>query len=129
MPTFVLVGHCGPDTYLLKNAITRAVPGASVVSADDPSSLASQVNSGGILLINRTLDGALGTDSGVELIAELAKSDAPPTMMLVSNYAGAQQDAIAAGALPGFGKRDVYAGETAARLLDAAARVASRSAG
>jgi DNA-binding NarL/FixJ family response regulator len=126
MPTFVLVGHCGPDTYLLKNAITRAVPGATIVSADDPASLESNTKKGGILLINRTLDAGFDTDSGVELIAELAKSDAPPTMMLVSNYADAQQDAIAAGARSGFGKKDVYTKETAARLREAAARVTSR---
>jgi hypothetical protein len=31
MPTLVLIGHCGPDSYLMKSAVSRAVPGVIVV--------------------------------------------------------------------------------------------------
>jgi CheY-like chemotaxis protein len=57
-----------------------------------------------LVLINRVFD-ADGT-SGMELIKSLKADESLCTIpiMLVSNYADVQQDAMQAGALPGFGK-------------------------
>lgn len=102
--TFVLVGHCGADSYSLTHAVSRAVPGAKVISADDAASLDRALASPAVLLVNRVLDGHFATGSGVDLIATLASRNPKPTMLLISNYADAQAAAVAAGAAPGFGK-------------------------
>lgn len=102
--TFVLVGHCGADSYSLSHAVSRAVPGSKVIAADDVPSLDAALASPAVLLVNRVLDGSFATDSGVDLIASLASRHPKPTMLLISNYADAQAAAVAAGACPGFGK-------------------------
>jgi two-component system, chemotaxis family, chemotaxis protein CheY len=58
-------------------------------------------------LLNRQLDWGFETDTGVELIRSLRAKFPNVKMMLVSNYAEAQAEAIAVGALPGFGKREI----------------------
>jgi two-component system chemotaxis response regulator CheY len=57
-----------------------------------------------LVLVNRILD-ADGF-SGLEVIGQLKADDdlRRVPVMLVSNYEEAQQDAVARGALPGFGK-------------------------
>lgn len=120
MPTFILIGHCGADRHLLKNAINRAVPGSTIEFAADHATLRQHLDSAPILLINRVLDGGFETDSGVELISTLAKSEPKARMLLISNHDDAQQQAVAAGALPGFGKRDVNSPRTAELLRSAA---------
>jgi hypothetical protein len=127
MPTFVLIGHCGPDAYLLKRAISRAVPGAAIAFANDEPSLQASLDRGNILLINRVLDSGFDVDGGVELITRLAKADERPAMMLVSNFNDAQRHAVEAGALPGFGKRDLSLPRTAELLRLAAEAAAGRT--
>jgi len=60
-----------------------------------------------LILINRVLDrdGASGLDLVKELKAKPATAEIP--VMLVSNYADAQDSAVQLGALPGFGKSDL----------------------
>jgi hypothetical protein len=125
MPTFVLIGHCGPDAYLLRSAISRAVPGAAIVFADDQRALETHLQSDRVLLINRVLEGGFATDSGIEMIDALAKSDPRPAMLLISNYADAQAQAVSAGAMIGFGKRDANSARAAERLRAAAQAAAS----
>ncbi len=105
--TFVLVGHCGADSYGLSRAVSRAVKDAAVVSADNEQTLARHIEGGGVLLINRVLDGGFATESGVDLIASLAAHEPKPAMILISNYADAQDAAVAAGAQRGFGKSEL----------------------
>lgn len=124
MPTFVLIGHCGPDSYLLKNAINRAVPEAKIVFADDDDALRPHLKPESILLVNRLLDGGFDEDTGVELIARFAQSPTKPRMLLVSNHDDAQQQAEAVGALPGFGKREVNSARATERLRNAAQTIA-----
>ena len=69
-----------------------------------------------LVLINRVLDydGA----SGVALVGRI-KADpglAAVPVMLVSNYEDAQREAVAKGALPGFGKAALGQPHTLARL-------------
>lgn len=104
----VLVGHCGPDSSFLKLAVNRALPGSTVLSADDADTLSKQIEQGAeLLLLNRVLDYGFETDEGVELIRQLRQLHPKLKMMLVSNYEESQQAAVRAGAMPGFGKRDI----------------------
>ena len=129
MPTFALIGHCGPDTYLLKNAISRAVPDATILFANDQRALESLSQLDRVLLINRVLDRGFDVETGVELIERLARGQPVPIMMLISNYADAQEQAVAAGAHPGFGKRDLNLPRTADLLRHSARMLTMREAG
>jgi CheY-like chemotaxis protein len=60
-----------------------------------------------LILFNRQLDYGFDSDQGVDVIRSLRLSHPNAKMMLVSNYPEAQQEALAAGALPGFGKREL----------------------
>jgi two-component system chemotaxis response regulator CheY len=113
-----LVGHCGPDSYALRSAMGSAVPGSEVVFASDEEALAAELARADLLLVNRTLDGEFRAGSGLELIRLLRTTypQARVRIMLVSNYPDAQAEAEAAGALPGFGKREMYAAGTRARV-------------
>jgi hypothetical protein len=59
------------------------------------------------VLINRIIDWGFAEQEGVALISRLRRTHPILKTMLVSNYADAQQAAVAAGALPGFGKREI----------------------
>jgi two-component system, chemotaxis family, chemotaxis protein CheY len=124
--TVALVGHCGADASSLKRFVSKVDKGASVVRVNDEASLRDSIDSAAVMLVNRALDGSLGTSSGVELIRTLAsnRGNSPlPALLLVSNYADAQEEAEAAGAMPGFGKSDLRGSEAASRL-EAALRAA-----
>ena len=117
----VLVGHCGPDVILLSTAVNRLVPEAAIHVVRDPEGLASHLTPESVLLVNRVLDGAFTTTSGIELIQEVLERDAPPVTILVSDLAEAQANAEAVGARPGFGKRQLYDERTGRILRDAVA--------
>jgi two-component system chemotaxis response regulator CheY len=108
-PRILSVGQCGIDHGGISHALRRDF-GAAVAAADTHADALAALRRDGpfdLVLVNRVgdADGA----SGLELIAAL-KSD-PATRdvpaMLVSNYADAQAQAEALGALPGFGKGDL----------------------
>lgn len=115
----VLVGHCGPDSYALRSAVGAAAVGAEVVFANDEAELERQMAGASLLLVNRVLDGGFEDNGGIELIRRLAATGA--RVMLVSNFEDAQAEAERAGALPGFGKRTMYAAETKERITRALA--------
>ena len=60
-----------------------------------------------LVLLNRQLDYGFETDEGVELIKRLRAKNPALKAMLVSNYPEAQQAALQAGAVEGFGKREI----------------------
>ena len=104
----VLVGHCGPDSSYLRIAVSRVGKDVQVLSADDKSELQHVLDGGAdLLLVNRLLDFGFDTTEGVAAIRDLRPKYPNVKMMLVSNYVDAQAAAVAEGALPGFGKRDV----------------------
>jgi len=104
-----LVGHCGPDAGYLMAVVRRAVEGAQVLIIDDQRELAELLNDGGadLVLLNRELNYGFEESLGVDVIKRLRISHPHVKMMLVSNYPDALAQAVAAGALPGFGKRDL----------------------
>jgi len=104
----VLVGHCGPDASYLRMAVSRVARNMTVGMADDDGELSREIEQGAdLLLLNRVLDYGFEQTEGAALIAELKAKLPDLKMMLVSNYPDAQAEAVAAGALPGFGKREI----------------------
>jgi two-component system chemotaxis response regulator CheY len=99
------VGQCYADHLSISSTLQRHF-GAEVVSADSSAVALEQLRQGGfdLVLVNRVFDadGASGLDFIKRVRAEAGSR--PPPVMLVSNYEDAQKDAIAAGAVPGFGK-------------------------
>ena len=103
-----LVGHCGPDSSFLRIAVSRAEREVQVVAVDDDSDLKRVLEDGvDLLLLNRQLDFGFDEDEGVALIRRIRAAYPAVKTMLVSNYPEAQAAAVAEGALPGFGKRDL----------------------
>lgn len=104
----ILVGHCGPDSSYLRMTVQKALSDVSVIMADDDQDLQKFIRAGvDLLLVNRTLDYGFACEGGAELIKHLRMDHPDLRAMLVSNYPEAQAEAIAAGALPGFGKREL----------------------
>jgi two-component system, chemotaxis family, chemotaxis protein CheY len=103
-----LVGHCGPDSSYLRMTVAKAGRDFQVVSADDDAELKQQLEDGvDLLLLNRELDYGFDERTGVALIQRIRAAYPNVKTMLVSNYPDAQQAALQAGALPGFGKREL----------------------
>lgn len=138
MSRIILVGHCGPDTSYLVMAAKKAVPDAEVIRAGSDRQLQSALpegsdgdgaNGGGggtLLLVNRVLDGSFDDSGGIELIARLRQSHPQVRSMLVSNYDDAQSAAVQAGALPGFGKREIGSAKVLDLIRGAVQPVGSR---
>lgn len=123
-PTAVLVGHCGFDSGGLTRLLRDAAPGLRVAAAHRTADLEAFADAGATLLINRLPEGDFQGRDGVALIAHLRQRNpaSPARMLLVSNFPDAQAAAVAAGALPGFGKSDLHQPHARQRLLDALAR-------
>lgn len=115
-----LVGHCGPDSSFLRIAVSRAAKEIKVLSADDSQSLQRVLDDGvDLLLLNRQLDFGFDVEEGVDIIRKLRPHYPGVKMMLVSNYPDAQAAAVAEGALPGFGKRELNTPKVAEMIREA----------
>ena len=115
-----LVGHCGPNSSFLRIAVSRAGQDVQVLSADDGRELNRVLEQGvDLLLFNRQLDFGFDDDEGVAVIRKLRPHFPNVKMMLVSNYPEAQAAAVAEGALPGFGKRELNSPRVADLIRDA----------
>jgi CheY-like chemotaxis protein len=103
------VGQCWADHR--KIARTLEPFSAEVVSADTTEEAVAQLRAGppfALVLVNRVYDG--DGSSGMDLIRQMKADPALEAVpvMLVSNYDDAQEEAVAAGAAPGFGKSALY---------------------
>jgi len=108
MTKVLLVGHCGPDSTYLHMAVKSAVEDAMFSSADENAALELALRQGvDLILFNRELDFGFEPATGVEMIRALKERYPQVRMMLISNHADAQAAAVAAGAVPGFGKREI----------------------
>ena len=120
--TIAFIGHCGPDSSFLRLAVSKAVPGAKIVSVDDDAALKDALEAGvDLALFNRVLEFGFDQSEGVEVIRRLARYYPSTRMMMVSNYPETQTAAVAAGALPGFGKRELGSPRVVQLLRDAVA--------
>lgn len=119
-----LVGHCGPDSSFLRMTVAKAQKGVEVLGVDDSGELQRVLADGvKLLLLNRQLDYGFEETEGVDLIRKLTKLYPDVKTMLVSNFPDAQAAAVAAGALPGFGKRELGSPRVAELIRDALAGV------
>lgn len=104
----VLVGHCGPDSTYLRMTVAKAAKDVRVLMADDDSQLKDALEQGvDLILFNRELGYGFQDKMGVDAIRRLRASRPEVKTMLVSNYVEAQAEAVANGAFPGFGKREI----------------------
>src|SRR4051812_42850173 len=105
----LLVGHCGADSSYMRMVVKSADPKAQVVMADDKAELRSVLDAGelDLILFNRALGYGFDEEEGVDVIRYLKMNYPTLKTMLVSNYPEAQAAAVEAGALPGFGKREI----------------------
>lgn len=107
-PRILSVGNCSADHGALQSVLQRRW-GAETLAAADTVGAFAALRSGrfDLVLVNRIFD-ADGSE-GIDLIRAI-KNDpqlsAVPVMM-ITNFPDHQQLAVAAGALPGFGKRDL----------------------
>lgn len=99
------VGQCDFDHNNI-GARLKALFGAILVPVDDASEALGLLvrERFDLILVNRVFDANGG--SGLDLIRELNAPDHPPRM-LVSNFSDAQDQAVAAGAVRGFGKAEL----------------------
>ncbi len=120
MKKVALVGHCGPDSSYLRMSVRRADAEIDVLMVDDESDLKRAISEGvELLLLNRELSYGFQDSFGVDLIKRLRPLHPDVKMMLVSNYPDAQSDAVRAGALPGFGKRELGSARVAQVVREA----------
>ncbi len=121
----LLVGHCGPDSSYLKQTVRKASPDVEILSADDGRELTKTLEAGNVdlVLFNRELGYGYDPDTGVEAIRALRPTFPGVKMMLVTNYDDVQRQAEAAGALPGFGKKELGTPRVLELLRDALAGV------
>jgi len=115
-----LIGHCGPDSSYLRAAIKQAEKDSRILSADDEAELGHVLEeTPDLLLLNRELGGGFADPLGVSLVKRLRASHPGLKLMLVSNYVDSQTAAVQAGALPGFGKREIGTPRVIKLLKDA----------
>lgn len=124
-PRIALIGHCGPDSWMLQGVAQRAFPGGEVVMVHDDAMARSEAARADLLLINRELDGEFPTGSGLYLIGELIlMKGRRAAVMLISNLDEAQAQAKALGAARGFGKSKAGSPDSAAAMREAIAHAA-----
>lgn len=102
------VGQCPPDHAAISRFLHSLGP-VTVESTPLPASAMELLrqHSYDLVLVNRKIDEDYS--DGIDLV-RLMKADAVAAsvpVMLISNYADAQAEAVRAGALPGFGKKDL----------------------
>ncbi len=105
-----LVGQCGVDVYKLRATLQQVLGdrGVEIIEAPDERALPDLRRADTLWLVNRKLPvGDFATDDGVALIEAENKPDGPG-LMLISDYEDAQAEAEKAGALPGFGKGQLF---------------------
>jgi CheY-like chemotaxis protein len=118
MPKRVIdVGNCGPDHAAIRRLIESSFD-AHVDAADDLASALAQLEKSpaDLVLVNRKLD--IDYSDGMAILRHLkteSRWSAIP-VMLITNYPEYQAEAVAAGAVPGFGKQDLRASETLEKL-------------
>ena len=113
------LGQCAADQWSMSRVLQTSFD-VEVIAADRFADAEEQLRQGGIdlMLVNRVLD--RDGSSGLDFIRQMKADDVlrQVPVMLVSNYADAQRQAVALGALPGFGKAVLEDAATLARLRD-----------
>jgi CheY-like chemotaxis protein len=111
------VGQCNPDHAAISRLLNEHFD-VEIVRAHSESDMVAALQSGhfDLVLINRKLD--RDYSEGLDIV-QLIKSDSAMStvaVMLVSNYPEAQESAVAAGAVYGFGKAGLGNADVLERL-------------
>jgi two-component system chemotaxis response regulator CheY len=124
------VGQCFADHSAISHTIRQHFD-AEVVGAATEAEVLEKLRHQpfALVLVNRVLDA--DRSSGLKLITRLKEEEELRNIpvMLVSNYEDSQRDAVAHGALPGFGKAALGQPRTVARLKAVLGEEAGRSPG
>ena len=114
------VGNCGFDHGQLVSLFSNVAPDMTLHGADSSAEAVQAVRGGvndyALVVVNRVLDRT--SESGVALVERLKSEGCTAPIMLISNYADAQAEAMAAGAEPGFGKSQMSDPDLADRLRE-----------
>jgi CheY-like chemotaxis protein len=117
VPRVLDVGNCGHDHGQISSMLKRNFGAESVVADTAAETLERLAREHfDLVLINRKLDH--DHSDGIDIL-KLLKSDPKLSqlpVMLVTNYAEYQEQAVAEGALPGFGKKELGSPVTQERL-------------
>ena len=111
------IGNCSHDYGLISGMLHKQFA-AEVVQCHGAEDGLDALRHGqfDLVLVNRKLD--QDYSDGIDIIQTI-KADpqlAAIPVMMVTNYTEHQAVAVAAGALPGFGKRELYTEQTQERL-------------
>jgi CheY-like chemotaxis protein len=117
LKTVLDVGNCGPDHSAISSMLRKHFD-VDILRSDQLADTLAILNNQPVdlILINRKLD--IDYSDGMDILHAIKKSDAfrDIPVMLITNYAEYQQQAVAAGAILGFGKLELHAPDTLDRL-------------
>jgi len=117
LKTVLDVGNCGPDHSAISSMLRKHFD-VDILRSDQLADTLAILNNQPVdlILINRKLD--IDYSDGMDILHAIKKSDASRDIpvMLITNYAEYQQQAVAAGAILGFGKLELHAPDTLDRL-------------
>lgn len=125
-PRVLDVGNCNHDHGQISRMLADKFGATAVVAHTAQDALDILVRERfDLVLVNRKLDSDYS--DGMEVIRRVKKDAALAAIpiMLVTNYAEHQAQAVAEGALPGFGKLELNSSTTHQRLAEVFARAAT----
>jgi two-component system, chemotaxis family, chemotaxis protein CheY len=127
-PRVLSIGQCGFDSASIECLFEQNFS-ADVESVDTGSDALGRLQGEkyDLVLVNRRLDG--DGSSGVALLEQLHAQAPGIPLMLVSDKPDAQAEAVAKGALPGFGKSALRHPETTQRIRAALGQVEVKDPG
>ena len=118
--TVISVGQCGYDNSRIRSLIRSIDSTVEIKETDshqETMEVLASLDEAALVLVNRVFD--MDGASGMELISQLKSKEsefAAIPVMLVSNYEKSQAEAIANGAIPGFGKSELQSVETRRKI-------------
>ena len=118
--TVISVGQCGYDNSRIRSLIRSIDSTVEIKETDshqETMEVLASLGEAALVLVNRVFD--MDGASGMEFISQLKSKEsqfAGIPVMLVSNYEKSQAEAIANGAIPGFGKSELQSVETRQKM-------------
>ena len=118
--TVISVGQCGYDNSRIRSLIRSIDSTVEIKETDshqETMEVLASLGEAALVLVNRVFD--MDGASGMDLISQLKSKEsefAAIPVMLVSNYEKSQAEAIANGAIPGFGKSELQSVETRQKM-------------
>ena len=114
------MGQCGYDNSRIRSLIRPIDSTVEIRETDshqETMEVLASLGEAALVLVNRVFD--MDGSSGMDLISQLKSKEsefATIPVMLVSNYEKSQAEAIANGAIPGFGKSELQSVETRQKI-------------